>query len=221
MWKDLAGYEQYFQISDAGEVWSKRRNRLIKTPVNKYRGYKEWCSTIDGKNKTFAVHQEVARTFLGPLPDGQCVRHINGDRTDNRLENLTYGSMLENVADRRGDGYLGVPLLTHDQIEWAKSKILDGWSILECAKSLEVSYETIAKYLDVRPKQVREQMIFSALQTGATVTAIAQAFDITHGAVCSYLKRVHNTSIREIRKKYALNKNITPAQLRIIMGLEK
>jgi DNA invertase Pin-like site-specific DNA recombinase len=45
------------------------------------------------------VHQLVLLTFVGPLPEGQEVRHLNGDRSDNRLENLCYGTRKENAND--------------------------------------------------------------------------------------------------------------------------
>lgn len=49
------------------------------------------------------VHQLVARTFLGPPPDRHkrsVVRHINGIPSDNRVENLVWGSDLDNQRDR-------------------------------------------------------------------------------------------------------------------------
>ena len=45
------------------------------------------------------VHQLVMRTFVGEPKAGQEVRHINGVPTDNRLENLKYGTRTENILD--------------------------------------------------------------------------------------------------------------------------
>ena len=42
--------------------------------------------------------------FVGPCPDGMEVCHNNGDATDNRLENLRYGSHSENMLDKRKHG---------------------------------------------------------------------------------------------------------------------
>lgn len=41
------------------------------------------------------VHKLVAATFIGPRPDGLEVRHKNGDPTDNRPENLEYGTLAD------------------------------------------------------------------------------------------------------------------------------
>jgi HNH endonuclease len=46
--------------------------------------------------KTVKVHQWVARTFLGPLPDGHEVDHRNRLRWDNRPSNLRYLSFDDN-----------------------------------------------------------------------------------------------------------------------------
>jgi hypothetical protein len=41
----------------------------------------------------------VALAFLGPCPDGQEVRHLDGDPLNNRVDNLEYGSRTENILD--------------------------------------------------------------------------------------------------------------------------
>ena len=46
------------------------------------------------------VHRLVLETFVGPRPDGMEARHLNGDCQDNRVENLIWGTPLENGADK-------------------------------------------------------------------------------------------------------------------------
>jgi hypothetical protein len=53
--------------------------------------------TDDGKFKTQLVHQLVLLAWVGPRPQGAVVNHINGDKTDNRLDNLEYCSQSENM----------------------------------------------------------------------------------------------------------------------------
>lgn len=51
--------------------------------------------TLPGKR--FAVHNLVARTFLGPRPPGAVVCHLNDDPSDAALQNLYYGTQKDNI----------------------------------------------------------------------------------------------------------------------------
>lgn len=65
----------------------------------------------DGKSKTHRVHRLVASAFLGPIPDGKEVNHRNGDKADNRAENLEVVTRSENIRhsiDVLGNRHWGV-----------------------------------------------------------------------------------------------------------------
>lgn len=49
--------------------------------------------------KMTMVHVLVAAAFLGPRPDGMQVRHADGDRFNNHLSNLCYGTSKDNTDD--------------------------------------------------------------------------------------------------------------------------
>jgi hypothetical protein len=57
-----------------------------------------------GRNFQCGLHRLVALAFLGPAPEGMEVRHLDGNKRNARLENLTYGTQAENYADRRIHG---------------------------------------------------------------------------------------------------------------------
>lgn len=55
--------------------------------------------SLRGGSRRKPVHQLIMKTFVGEPKKGQEVCHINGIPTDNRLENLKYGTHSENMID--------------------------------------------------------------------------------------------------------------------------
>lgn len=59
------------------------------------------------------VHSLVAAAFHGPRPEGLEIRHLDGDPTNNRVENLRYGTTSENMLDRVRHGTHHLARKTH------------------------------------------------------------------------------------------------------------
>ena len=110
IWKDIPNYEGCYQASNLGMVRSLDRivtfsngrkqfykGKLIKGSVNK--GYRRTTLNIEGVGRNFLFSRLVAMAFLGHEPDGHelVVDHINGDKSDDRLENLR---IVTNRANR-------------------------------------------------------------------------------------------------------------------------
>lgn len=53
-----------------------------------------------GKVVTFYVHRLVLEAFFGPCPQGMEVRHLDNDTANNSLENVRWGTHLENIHDK-------------------------------------------------------------------------------------------------------------------------
>ena len=73
-----------------------RRGRLLQPQLDTA-GY---LRVALGRHVYRRLHNLVLLAFVGPRPDGmEEIRHLNGIRTDNRLENLVYGTRSENQLD--------------------------------------------------------------------------------------------------------------------------
>lgn len=57
-----------------------------------------------GRRNSQCVHKLVLTAFVGPAPDGCECLHINGDPSDNRLQNLRWGTRSENIKDKTRHG---------------------------------------------------------------------------------------------------------------------
>lgn len=99
MWKDIQGWNGFYQVSDKGEVKSQK---CIKKQGFDKNGYKTVMLINRPKKKLCKVHRLVWEAFNGPIPDGMQVNHINEDKADNRLENLNLMTPKENVNWRTG-----------------------------------------------------------------------------------------------------------------------
>lgn len=113
----ILGYEGRYDISDQERVRSwvywktSPAPRILKPAPNRRLSsgpYLKVTLTDENRKRTkIFVHHLVAKTFIGPRPEGHYIRHLNGISVDNRLINLAYGTPLENTADsiRHGTQY--------------------------------------------------------------------------------------------------------------------
>jgi len=67
-------------------------------------GYPSVSLTNNSKGHTRAIHRLVMEAFVGPKPEGMECRHLDGNRGNPRLENLVWGTPVENQADRNTHG---------------------------------------------------------------------------------------------------------------------
>jgi hypothetical protein len=110
VWKDIEDYPNY-QISNFGRVKSKERitnvgiknvkeikreERILKLFHNK-KGYAQTILYRDKKPHPVKIHRLVANAFI-PNPENKPqVNHIDGDKNNNRIDNLEWCTQTENI----------------------------------------------------------------------------------------------------------------------------
>ncbi len=131
-WRPIPGYP--YEASSLGNIRNAKTLRVLKhLPDNrKGHGYARVAIAINGFSKFFTIHRLVAAAFIGPYPDGLEIDHLDGDRRNNRPENLEYVTKAENRRRsrhnyKRGDEHPGRKLTEADVREVRRLRA-DGWS---------------------------------------------------------------------------------------------
>lgn len=112
----VVGADGYFVRRDA-TVWSRRTSTgttdytMPPKPIAIYRipygmHYSVFCvrPTPNGKVKCLYLHRVVHEAFIGPIPEGMEVRHLDGNTLNNTPDNLSCGTHQENMDDRSRHG---------------------------------------------------------------------------------------------------------------------
>ena len=100
VWRPIPSFDEY-EASSLGRIrWRDR----IRNATPDRQGYLRVSFWTDKGSRKFAVHVLVAAAFHGERPDGAVTRHVNGINSDNRPDNLMYGTATENEADKAAHG---------------------------------------------------------------------------------------------------------------------
>jgi hypothetical protein len=148
----IKGFENY-AVDDQGNIFSlpkktRKGIRILKSIVGK-NGYPMLDLCKDGQIKRFLVHRLIAQTLLPNPNNKEQVNHINGNKLDNRLENLEWNTRSENqkhaikIGLRSAKGEKNSQCkITEQQVLYIRNSEEKG-SIL--AKKLNISQTTISQ----------------------------------------------------------------------------
>lgn len=113
---EIQGYENYLIYPD-GRVYSKKNDKFLK-PGNRH-GYYHITLCKDGKPKTHFIHRLMGKHYI-PNPNNKpVIDHINRIRNDNRIENLRWATVKENIDNT---GMLNTNTSGHRCISYDKAK---------------------------------------------------------------------------------------------------
>lgn len=162
VWKDIPGYEEFYQASTLGRIRSltrfcktkggalaQRFGKILKAGQSLERdgGHLRVVLCKDGKKKNIGVHRLVLLTFIGPCPDGMQACHFP-DRNvlNNRIKNLMWGTPKLNSEHSKIHG-------THTSFPGSKNPaaklVLEDIREIRRMRKTGMTYTSIAKKFKV------------------------------------------------------------------------
>lgn len=129
-------YKNYL-IFDDGRIFSLK-NKIFLKPFD--RPYQRVHLNINGAKERWSVHRLIMFVFVGPSK--LTVNHKNGIKTDNRLENLEYLTLKENIRHAIANGLTFHKALSREDVNFI---LTSKNSYKSLAKKFKVSTSTIYK----------------------------------------------------------------------------
>lgn len=156
--RPVPGYLGYF-ATVCGRIWStgrlaeKRLPPHFLEPYIDRKGYLKVNPSKDGKSRTTNVHKMVCLAFHGEQPSWATeVRHLDGNPTNNRPDNIQWGTSKENAEDRKRHGTVSMGPQHGEKTKLGRIRV--GVTPESIGRALALAHKTPGKYGDAWRKNI-------------------------------------------------------------------
>ena len=171
LWLPVPGWERFYRVSNHGNAESLGRMTDRKSPSGV--PYQRWIDgrrlklsrnnvgyywvhlSDDGRKKSVKIAHLVMAAFVGPRPEGLQVAHLDGNKANNRLDNLQYKTPAANALDRITHGTSGkgeknsqAKLSDQERYEIQRLYHFDSTPVAVIAEAFGISFQHVYKIVN-------------------------------------------------------------------------
>lgn len=133
IFKDIKGFEGYYQISNLGKVKSfHSKNKIIKNTINN-QGYCYVRLFLKNKKTKLLVHRLIAIAFIENPSNKKFINHIDGNKLNNDISNLEWCTHKENMQHAHSNNLINYNKIKIKQYDKKNNFIKEYESIKEAA----------------------------------------------------------------------------------------
>lgn len=146
---NISGLEDY-SITKDGKIYSQKSNKFLKIGTST-KGYSHVFLMNGGKSKAYYVHRLLMLTYFPPKDDSLVVNHIDGDKKNNRLDNLEWVTNRQNLLHALDSGLRKMDSFDHKGENNPNSKLKkeDVVFIYESLKNKDFSQKQLSERFEV------------------------------------------------------------------------
>lgn len=166
IWKDIQGYEWLYKVSNLGKVKSLDRERMTRNqygavstrivkgkelvPFPTLTGYLEVSLYANKERRNFLIHRLVAQTFIPNIKELLEVNHIDGNKSNNRVDNLEWCTNVENQQHAIRNGLRKVKRVCQYDLNKELIKIWNNQ--YEASREMSIAQESINRCCNQKAK---------------------------------------------------------------------
>ena len=150
MWTPVNGFEGLYEIDRQGTIRSLQKrnfNNQIATRTDRA-GYRTTRLCNQGKTYVKFIHRLIAEHYIPNQENKKYVNHLNGDKLDNKIENLQWVTHAENIIHAYKNGL--IKKICKSVINICTGQIFSGPK--EAAIKMGINPKTLMNYLNGRNK---------------------------------------------------------------------